>query len=115
MEIEDDTDSIDSLETRTTSSGSKQWKTKVTLSQFNTPRIHRIAQLGNRDMRRFGALEEAFPSATHKEDKCWEILTQVCKPHRNLNDRLKEVDGDLATKDMLIIYVSVCESLNLQC
>ncbi|KAJ8585635.1 hypothetical protein M405DRAFT_865239 [Rhizopogon salebrosus TDB-379] len=94
----------DQEETCTSSSTTSKWKAKVTLSEFSTPRIHWIAQLGNRDMRRLGALEEAFPSSTYKEDRCWETLTHACKPHAHLNLHLKELDGDSAAKDMLIIY-----------
>ena len=96
-----------SQETRTSSSTTGKWKAKVKLSEFGTPRIRWIAKLGNRDMRHLGALEEAFPSVTYKEDKCWEILTGACKPHANLNSCLKELDGDSDTKDMLILYVSI--------
>jgi len=58
-------------------------------------------------MHRICALEDAFPSSTYKENKCWEILTRACKPHPHLNSRLKELEGDSATKDMLIVYVSI--------
>lgn len=106
VEVEE-SESNYSQETRTSSSTTGKWKAKVTLSEFSTPKIRRIAQLGNRDMRRICALEDAFPSSTYKEDKCWEILTRACKPHAHLNSRLKELEGDSATKDMLIVYVSI--------
>jgi len=107
VEVEEESESNYSQETRTSSSTTGKWKAKVTLSEFSTPRIRRIAQLGNRDMRHLGALEEAFPSSTYKEDRCWETLTRACKPHAHLNSRLKELEGDSAAKDMLIIYVSL--------
>ena len=103
VEVEE-SESNYSQETRTSTG---KGKAKVNLSEFSTPRVRRIAQLGSGDMRRLGALEEAFPSVTYKEDKCWEVLTRACKPHSHLNSRLKELDGDSATKDMLIAYVSI--------
>ncbi|OJA07808.1 hypothetical protein AZE42_03426, partial [Rhizopogon vesiculosus] len=103
VEVEE-SESNYSQETRTSSSTTGKWKAKVNLSEFGTPRICWIAKLGNRDMHCLGALEEAFPSVTYKEDKCWEILTGACKPHANLNSHLKELDGDSDIKDMLILY-----------
>ena len=113
MEIEVDSDSNDTFDSAPTtgtsiSSSGIKWKAKVNLSEFSTPRMRRIAQLGNRDIRRIGALEDAFPSATCKEDKSWSMITHACKPYSNLNARLKELEGDLATKDMLVSYVSEC-------
>ncbi|KAG0695231.1 hypothetical protein DFH29DRAFT_1031100 [Suillus ampliporus] len=111
QEVEvDDGESNHSPETRTSSSTTGKWKAKVNLSEFSMPRIHRIAQLGNRDMRRLGALEEAFPSATYKEDKCWEILTGACKPHSHLNSCLED-NKYLSFPDPLL---AACAS-GLQC
>ncbi|KAG1845833.1 hypothetical protein F4604DRAFT_1595379 [Suillus subluteus] len=87
-----------------TSSNASKWKAKVNLSEFSTPRVRHIAQMGNRDMRCHGALVEAFPSSMYKEDKSWEVLTLVTMAHKNLKIRLKEVEDDLAMKDMLVTY-----------
>jgi len=111
VEVEVDSDSNDtfnsnSTPTTSTSRSVTKWKAKVNLSEFRTPRIRRIAQLGNRDLRRRGALEDAFPVASSREEISWTRLVQACKPYTNLNSRLKELAVDLVTKDMLVNYVS---------
>ncbi|KAG2068176.1 hypothetical protein BDR04DRAFT_1025173, partial [Suillus decipiens] len=68
------------------------------------PQVHPIAQMGNRDMRHHGALVEAFPASMYKEDKSWEVLTLATLAHKNLKICLKEMEDDLAMKDMLVTY-----------
>lgn len=79
---------------------------KVMLSQFSSPRIKRIANIGNRSMRRHAALIEAFPVTQDKESTTWDIIVAGCKSNALLAKRLGQLDKDVALKDMLVNYVS---------
>jgi hypothetical protein len=79
---------------------------KVMLSQFSSPRIKRIANIGNRSMRRHAALIEAFPVTQDKESTTWDIIVAGCKSNALLAKRLGQLDKDVAMKDMLVNYVS---------
>ncbi|KAG1800755.1 uncharacterized protein HD556DRAFT_1304770 [Suillus plorans] len=102
VEVGDDGDSRNTP----TSGRTSNWKAKVNLSEFSTPHVRHIAQLGNRDMRHHGVLVEGFPSTIYKEDKSWEVLTLATSAHKNLQIRLKEVEDDLDIKDMLVNYMN---------
>jgi hypothetical protein len=79
---------------------------KVTLSQFTTPRTRRIASIANRCMRRHGTLVDGFPSSQQKESSAWDIMVDACKSNSLLTKRLTELEKDIDMKNMLVNYVS---------
>jgi hypothetical protein len=62
--------------------------------------------MGNRYMRRHGALVDAFPNSQQKESKAWDIIVDGCKTNKLLTQRLRQLESDLDIKNMLINYVS---------
>src|SRR6267154_114475 len=79
---------------------------KVMLSQFSSPRIKRIANIGNCSMRRHAALIQPFPGTQDKETTSWDIIVAGCKSNALLAKRLGQLDNDVVMKDMLVNYVS---------
>jgi hypothetical protein len=82
-------------------------RSKVKLSNLNSPRTKRIAISAHKAMRLHVATVNGFPSSCDREELCWNLLVSSTKENEMLWEKMSVIQSDDDLKAYLIDYVSI--------
>ncbi|KAG1861709.1 hypothetical protein F4604DRAFT_1587838, partial [Suillus subluteus] len=79
-------------------------RSKVKLSNLNSPRTKHIAVCAHKAMRLHVATVNSFPSAFDREELCWDLLVSSTRDNNVLWEKMSLIQSDDDLKAYLIDY-----------
>ena len=82
-------------------------RSKVKLSNLNSPHTKRIAISAHKAMRLHVATVDGFPSSFDREKLCWDLLVSSIRDNEALWEKMMLIQSDDDLKAYLIDYASI--------